>query len=776
MADPVIDTSDIQVDPAFEAADARRALATAPPVARAAIQQSIDYNDHKAQVDELMGLVKGGGAPAPKDHASDVDELVGLVSGPEANKDKFDRGVVPPVKDSVQDEADLYNKTMGQPTSWLRTATKAMMPKAMAPSVDSLYDNMNPRGARAAGRSVMTHAAGLPGDIEAGLTGADEAFRGGPQNPALQGHTTALPTSEEFNQGLARAGYPEDRTRKPFSDAVGNVASVALPMAVSGVSGASKAEQDLAAARGVADTARERGNTLVDAHPAPVAMPGATPLYPEPRPPVAQHPDVPPSYPEPRPPEAPAARPAPVPPVRRVAANDVNTVLEGHLAENEARLGAAKGQAWKDYQAGLQAEADDVAQAHAPNPGAEPVPSLTGAKPVDLTDTLDKWTTRAAKSEDTIAGAIGKVTNSLKSIQSRAADGTLSHAETVQALHDLKRQVGEAGKGVTDATGYAALKGNLAAQMERDINAAIKDASPAYSGFTSKYRELSQEAEPLDRGFLKNAGEPEGAVQMKQALATPKNVRSTIDALGPDGKSKFDTLAVQHVKNELGRKSAADVEEAYLQMKPSLRELPQARAEVEQLMRSKHLEEANTGLIKHLEEVEQSKFRTAMGAQKRGEAAAEESANAANASRKAQRDARFGGAMSEQKATHQKIEADTAAENKVRGQVNDRVQSAHEKAVLTARSYKPLLNNLQSPTMTPTRQVQTLGQLNKKLFDDGLISEAEHAGYAAQIERAAHGAEKAKDLATLSKYIIYSVTGNYMLSFGGPHAYEYITK
>ena len=75
-----------------------------------------------------------------------------------------------------------------------------------------------------------------------------------------------------------------------------------------------------------------------------------------------------------------------------------------------------------------------------------------------------------------------------------------------------------------------------------------------------------------------------------------------------------------------------------------------------------------------------------------------------------------------------------------------------------------------------SRQVKTLGQLNNKLFEDGLINDAEHAGYAAQIERAAKSTEKAKDLATLSKYIIYSVTGNYMLSFGGPHAYEYLTK
>lgn len=731
---------------------------------------------HVSGVNELLQMKPSGGgdgAAPTASHKAGVDELLAMpkladTSDPAGNKDRYDVQI-----DKRKADEARYDETMSPGSKWFRTAAKAMMPtEAGKQGVDSALNVLTPRGMAAAGRGMLTHIVGAPGDFENAFQSTGEALQGvDHRDPALEGHRTALPTSEEVSQGLSKIGLKPDPYRQGTEQGAGVVASLALPVAVSQaarVPGAMRTERLGNEAREAVQGAAQRGQQqIVGQHPLPVPQePGAPvvgvqPQYPQPRAPQPQMPDIPPSYPQPRAPEAPLPVPQVPAPVARTAPNTLGGELEGHIAENEARLGAAKGARWEQYQQELAAE----------------------TKPVDINDVIDKTTTKAAKSEKSVRVAMDKANDSLKDIR----DNTdMSRADKITALHNLKRQMAEAGKDVADASGYAALKGNVAKSLEKDINAAIKSNSPAYERFTKDYQVLSAEAEPLDRTFLKGVGESEGTTSIATALRDPKNVDSTIAAMGPGGAEKLDTLAVKHVQNQLGRKSGQQLEDAITDLGPSLEKLPQAREAAQQLLNGDQLKRGIEGAAKTIEQVNVDRTKMALGAQRAGEKAAEDAAATANAARAAQRKAATSGSLAEQKAANKAAEDAAAAENalkleQAKNQTGAALKGqkqatlAHEGAQETAKSYTPLLNNLQQD-VSPARRIKVLRQMNDKMLKDGLIGDAEHAGFGAQIEKAANAAEKQQALQTLSKYVAYTLTGNYMISFGGPHLVSYLAK
>jgi hypothetical protein len=481
-----------------------------------------------------------------------------------------------------------------------------------------------------------------------------------PRAPIPGLYNVGIPGSKDIDEGLSALGWKPDTAYPDEQDRGAIAGSFLMPGGAaknvpSGISSLGKTGRLVeAASGGVKDAMEARGIRAPDSAP----FPSVDVVSPAP--------------------------PLPVP--KRVAPNALNAELEGHIAANETRLQAAKQAAYKGYETGVKAEGEAGATL-----------DLTDLKK-DLNDRLSKTKNKDLK-------------NSVRTLRDEVedldADTKLTHAEKFEQLDQIRRRVRAAGKGV-NATGYDALKGGVADKLTVDIGVPMKKASPAYDKYTGEYHDLSKESEPLDRTFLKGAGEKEGMVQMRAALQNPKNVESSIAAMGPGGAAKFDALAAKHVQNELAGKTGAALEKAYTDMGPSLEKLPQARATAERMFNRAQRQETLEGIVQRAQSLHLDQTKDAISARQ------------------------FAG------------------------------------------KYEPMLAHLQNADLS--RRPAALHSAIQQMQADGLISPAEYAAFDKQIATAQQAVDKSKAFQTLSKYLIYSISGNYMLSFGGPHLVEYLAR
>lgn len=707
----------------------------------------------------------GGAAPAAAvpDYASSFLKAKKEDAIPQldANMDARDKAAEPSFTDFKNAGIQAADREEAKP-SWLKGAFMQQHPQLQRVATQAMipFDTPNAQN-EATARGLVKGAAAIPGNFENLVDNTAPMALGFKDKPTR----TFFPTSEDMDKNLTHLGWKANPAYADYEQSGDLGASMLVPANEAGkgverglgVMG-SEGKATSLTRRGVEDVkraAQEGTDRIVGQHPMPVG-PDVPPIYPKPVEVRPQGVEAPTPY-SPKP-AAPAAAPGAIPPGRMVPKNDVNTVLEGHLAENQARLDAGKKEAWEEYQRGVGEEAGVV---NRPDAAAQRAKGVTAAQPLDAQPVLDKWQSMTGISP-TQRAAVDKVMDHIKDLQSQG----LSHADAVKAFHALKREVGDAGKGVADATGYSALKGNLATSMEKDINAAIKESSPAYTQFTKNYRELSEEAEPLDRSFLKGVGSDEGTVQMANALKDPKNVRSTIDAMGPGGREKFDQLAAKHVTSELSGKTGASLERAATNLTSSLRDLPQAREALETTVRNAQANEAAGALAKKLE-AEHADALKAWGA----DSAKVDTRNQAATRTALNEQKRLEKAAGETNAAGRKAAEDVAArKNATTAEFRTNAQKAQD----LANSYKPAINNLQRAS-TKDRPAAMKSMVNK-MAADGIISDAQHDAFLVQINAAAKANNLSAKLSTLSKYIGYSLTGNYMLSFGGPHAYEFVKE
>lgn len=91
-----------------------------------------------------------------------------------------------------------------------------------------------------------------------------------------------------------------------------------------------------------------------------------------------------------------------------------------------------------------------------------------------------------------------------------------------------------------------------------------------------------------------------------------------------------------------------------------------------------------------------------------------------------------------------------------------------------ARGYTVDLKSLQAKE--PMQRVAAMHSLVNKMEKAGSLDAAGADALRAQIEAASKSADKAKAWRAVSKYLVYALSGKYLLSFGGPAAFEVLAK
>lgn len=291
----------------------------------------------------------------------------------------------------------------------------------------------------------------------------------------------------------------------------------------------------------------------------------------------------------------------------------------------------------------------------------------------------------------------------------------LSHVEQesqtkFQAYDQIRRQLAQKAKFGEEVSGYGAIAANEAKDAARQLGDAMKEAHPPYAEYTKKYSDLSRESQPAGAKFLASVGEKEGGDLMAAALRSPKNVDTAIAAMGGD-TAVFDKLASQYVMNKLPA-SLVSMEKFINEMSPTIAKLPATQKALTTAVQKAHLQVA-------LE-----------GAAQRAEKALAERA--------------------------QGVATNAAAQ-----------QALHDQAQATANSYAPKLIRLQKAT-DPKEQATLLNSVVDSMQKDGLITLDEYRAYVDQINSANTALKRQAALQRLSKFIVYALTGNYLISFGGP--------
>lgn len=660
---------------------------------------------------------------------SNADKLISLAGGdggatpaPSDNVSKLIKLAGTPVADTSDPKGNMDPRDIRltqdyadmQPPSWMDRAKQSM---AAVPPARAALEAAQPGVANAVARSAVPTIIGAPGDM------IDFAGNTVPRWLGAKGlgGKTGLPTSEDVSGALGRAGWADQRQEHPIASQFGGALGAVTPMGpiadaavIRPMIGKFTRGAQLAedAQRGVSGAAQAGRDAIVGQHPMPTPAGVAPPVQ-----------DVRPTFPGPRADEPIPVQPLPARPPARTAPATPSSQLEAHIAENDARIAAEKQAAFQKYK-------------EAPPP-----------KGIDLQEFKDDITTRISRAgTEEEANALRKVLNNINRIESESDT-------QFESLDKLRRQLGKQAKFGEETSGYEAIGAQQGRELNRALGERMKAEHPAYAEYTKKYSDLSQEAAPSSASFLKQAGAEEGSANLvKNALASPKNVDQTIAAIGADGAKKLDSLAVTHVQNTLGRKTGQALEDAYTDMLPSLEKLPQARARAESLIRSKQLDQANEGIVEKLMQQHTERVKQGAADYAAGVKGAKDEAAAQTAMRMAQARNQTGAALREQKAA----------------------EAAHREAQQVADSYTPLLNNLQNAEL-PKRRISMLRAMNDKMRNDKLISDTQHAAFGEQIEAAASAADKQQKLQTLSKYIAYTLTGNYMISFGGPHLVSYLS-
>ena len=313
--------------------------------------------------------------------------------------------------------------------------------------------------------------------------------------------------------------------------------------------------------------------------------------------------------------------------------------------------------------------------------------------------------------------AMGKVLNDLNHIE----QANMSPAERFQALDEIRRQSGQKAKFGDAPTGYAGISASDGRALNAALGDAMKEAHPPYAEYTKKYHDLSQESEPAAAKFLASVGETEGGgTLMDAALRNPKNVATAIKSMGGD-TAAFDKMASEHLATKVSRMSQGKEREKFLtDIAPTIENLPGAQKAVAEVVRRNDLTDAMEGLAKRFED---EGAKSAKGIDK----------------------------------------LNTADFNTAK--------SAHEAAVKQAESYR---NDLQQMQYAPlNQQAGNLSNMVKRMKEGKLISEGEADSLYKQVQAAGAAVDKQKALRQLSKYVAYSLTGNYLVSFGGPALFNY---
>lgn len=313
--------------------------------------------------------------------------------------------------------------------------------------------------------------------------------------------------------------------------------------------------------------------------------------------------------------------------------------------------------------------------------------------------------------------AMGKVLNDLNHIE----QANMSSTERFQALDEIRRQSGQKAKFGDAPTGYAGISASDGRALNAALGDAMKEAHPPYAEYTKKYHDLSQESEPAAAKFLASVGETEGGgTLMDAALRNPKNVATAIKSMGGD-TAAFDKMAAEHLTTKAGRLTTAAAREKFVtDTGPMLENLPGAQKAVAEAVRRGDLTDAMEGLAKKFE--------------------------------------------SEGAATAKASDALNAADFKAS-------KGAHEAAVKRAEDYR---NDLQQMQYAPLNtQAGHLSSMVKRMKADKLISEGEADSLYKQVQAAGAAVDKQAALRQLSKYVAYSLTGNYLVSFGGPALFNY---
>lgn len=317
----------------------------------------------------------------------------------------------------------------------------------------------------------------------------------------------------------------------------------------------------------------------------------------------------------------------------------------------------------------------------------------------------------------------------------KAAIAARQHVEEIENIQDpvarfeqldqFKRELAKRGgfEAGTDASGYAAIAEKQSRELRNVVDTQLKDWKP-FEKYTTDYANAS--AQEAKANFLKNVGEPEsGASFMRGAFKGPKNVALAKKALGEGGDAKFDEMASHYVVSQLQGKSASAIEKWSLKNEATLRELPQAAQTVLRMQQRADRVLAEQGL-----------YETAL----------------------------------KQHATNQAIDVSalTGALNAQKSQ-----EAAEAAARATARSLTPAITAVQV-AKTPKEQATAIGGLINELHGKGMIDDAQYKVWAEQLSAMQKSASRQAALQTMAKYISYAVTGNYLVSFGGPAAAKYI--
>lgn len=694
-----------------------------------------------ANANKLLALVGDGPPPAPSANAS---KLLALVSdNPEENAGTLDRGKVPITGPDAEDQ--LHDPR----PNWLKVGMRAL------PGSDYTDQPFTPKGRRAIARGVVKGGLGLPGAIESGLGGdQQESHRNWlgdlvfgenspPTDPKLLGHGTALPNSADADHALTAAGWAPDPTHKQAEDIPGLAA-----IGATGMTGA--AQLGTGGARKVRDLVRG-GTPEQLALPGDVArtvgdrtVPGARPMPPEVMP---QPPDVRPNYPgpvaTPGPRPVPGVGPEPTPAGDRrvMALKRAPGVTNGQPASAHAiddELEAAAGQVQSDVGA---EKADVRSNMEWQRMRDQPAPDL---KP--LSDHID----------DLIANTAGA--------SRRAALQAKQQVEEIIAIKDpvarheqldqFKRNLAE--KGGVDAEGYKAIDAKRSAALKEHVDAALKDYEP-FAKYAEDYSAAANKGKPFRASFMQQLGADEsGSTMMQGAMRSPRNVDIGIKAAG--GLEHFDPIAAKHVVGEIADLDSAGLEKWAGKNKEILDKLPQAKAAFEGVQQRVNMHSAMEGATKRFEEALQAQTKARAAESERAEAFTKMHLDAQRADMTAaQREAEQTNAL-QRKATDEGNAQRTAA-------YSDSL-TLHQNAVQRAAAYEGDLRELQASL--PKDRAKVVESIVKRMNNDGLITPSEHTALLQRIADAKRSVSATDAMSTLSKYVTYALTGNYLVSFGGP--------
>ena len=422
--------------------------------------------------------------------------------------------------------------------------------------------------------------------------------------------------------------------------------------------------------------------------------------------------------------------PTPVPQRERLADNlgsskgaptalaDLSTDFESAVTAHSDSLRTQKQAVWNEFQTSL---------------GDQKMVDLTGLK-AQLGKKLEDAGTSAAR--DSYASLLNDI----------------SHVEAnsqtpIEAIQEIRKQLAGKAKFGQETTGYAAVSANDAKDFSKQIGSALREGHDAYGPFADKYRELSLASEPAGAKFLKSVGETEGGANlMGSAMKSPKNVETAIAAMGGDTK-KFDELATKYIANQIANKSGTALEKFVKETSPMTRNLPEARAAMESFVQRTQLTEAREAIAKKVEEGLTARSKAIMESQKAADKATETLGKQSTATALARQRGEEAAAMT--------------------------AKQAHETALATAADYRADLTVLQSKP--PEGQGPALTSIIERMRKDGLIDEPKFNAFVGQIKDANNAVGKEKAFRSLAKYITYALTGNYLVSFGGPAAFRYLT-